>query len=200
MANHELDSADESEGGLREHGNRPSPESNRTRAEALAEIPRIVAACHHQMGRPLQVNDLEDCVQDVALRALGRPPDRLSDDELGPWLWGIARLTILGRIAVLRRQRGRAAPGGSDATGLRQLSVPPRSAADTGLVRQVEQQLAPLDPVERVILERRQGQGESFVAIGQRLQMPASTVKTRYYRMIRALRIRLARVWETVGP
>ncbi len=162
---------------------------------ALAALPGLVRACHDRMGRPLSSEDLEEAIQETGLTAWRRRADFRGDSHVDTWLYGIARYTILGLLNQRRRRRNREAPIVEDALACTDARRCPSDLADTGLGRAVQENLRLAGATAAAIFQYRDIDGMTFVEIGQSLSMNETTVKSRYYRALPALRDRLRGVW-----
>jgi len=144
--------------------------------DCLRRVPQIMAAQHRRLGRPLSEHDLDDLVQDVILVLLNKP-ERLEDPRpAGPFIQRVCRLELMN---ALRRRRRRPALI-EDPSRL----VEPRPS-EAGLLADrddLRTQIQRVGGVEAEAIRLKHFDGLTFVEMGQRLDVSANTVKTRYYK------------------
>lgn len=142
--------------------------------DRLRCVPRILSSQNARLGRPLDDHDLADLVQDtivVILEKLGECEGRAPVEG---WIYRVCCLELMN--GVRRKRRG------------------PRQLGPEE-VKPAESEPEPLDLREQVLgaLERVGGveaeavtlkhfEGLTFEEISRRLQVPTSTIKTRYYK------------------
>lgn len=173
-------------------------------AEPAVELPsratlrRIVAGCHARMGGPLSDADVEEVVQDVHVQAWRRLGSFRGDSSLESWIFGIARLAILRQLERRDRLTGREVPleatdGDPEAGGTR-----PGSRFDTEFRALLHAGIEEVCPDGVAILEAHELEGQPFAAIGERLGLSETAVKSRYYRSLEGLRVRLGPLWRSL--
>lgn len=136
----------------------------------LRELPSVRAYLRRVAGPE---GEPEDLLQEVAARALKYSSAFDPARELGPWLRAMAL-----RLVIDQRERTRRAPG--------ELRHTPE-AQERGLElvehrEDLQQRLSRLTAVERDVLVRFHGRGESVRAISIALAMPEGTVKSHLHR------------------
>ncbi len=153
-------------------------------AARLALVPRLLAAINSRRGRSLGPGDLEDLAQDV-LVILWQKLDRFQGvGTLESWLHRFCVLEYRNRVRFLNRRsppRGEIAEPGNTFT-----------EENTVDVEAIETELTRLGPPEEEVVRMKHYDDLTFEEIGERLGVPASTAKARYYRGILRLRGRLA--------
>jgi RNA polymerase sigma-70 factor (ECF subfamily) len=146
----------------------------RLESRLAAEIPGLRVYLGRLAGR-----DGEDLVQDVLARALRYRDAFDGRSDLAPWLRRIGL-----RVWIDQRRRASRTP-------LREPMPADLSAAAGVCVAEtrdeLEQLLAPLSQVERAVLTRFHGAGQSVREISAALAMPEGTVKSHLHRARRAL-------------
>jgi len=151
----------------------------------VGEIPALRAFLLRLAGTPARRGEVDDLVQETLARALryGRSFDERR--PLGPWL----RATALRLLIDQRRSLADHRPlEGEALDGARADAVEHRDS--------VKQVLAAVEGVERDVLVRFHGRGESIRAIARALGMPEGTVKSHLHRARR----RLAERFGGEGP
>lgn len=169
---------------------RSRPALDATRSQAVHDdIARRHGPLLLQQARRLTSNDSDalDLVQDTYERSLQRLPDRLPPDRIQCWLL----VTLRNRFLDLRRSfEHRSRVTLEDAALFHQPSddvyEEPRWAnIDSG---QLWQCVDRLKPVLREVFIRRTRQRQSHAEIAAELDIPLTTVGTRYFRALRHLR------------
>ncbi|HVT57199.1 MAG TPA: sigma-70 family RNA polymerase sigma factor [Thermoanaerobaculia bacterium] len=156
---------------------------------------RLVRYLIHLLGRREQVEDL---VQEIWLRVLERGWQYDSRLRFEPWLFAIARHLA---VDLLRRRDSRSlatAPGGGgDALLARRPSPgypsPFEAAARTEDAARLASCLGALGPLYREALLLRFQEEMSLQEIARVVEAPVSTVSSRIYRGLAALRAELER-------
>jgi RNA polymerase sigma factor (sigma-70 family) len=116
--------------------------------------------------------------------------------ELGPWLATIAR-----RVAIdVHRREARRAHDSLDAPGQAPLVTLPPSAEQVYEVWQVREAIDTLEPADRDLVRMQHLEGLTHSEIAQRLSVPIGTVKSRSFRVHRALAARLGHLRDPPGP
>ncbi len=150
-----------------------APEPAELEARMAAEAPALRDWLRRACGP-----EGDDVAQEALLRALRSRASFDPGRELGPWLRTIA----LHVLADLRRERARLE------TELDASTLPARDAADRlAEGEQLERALARLAPLERDIVLRFHGRGDSVREIARALHMPEGTVKSHLHRSRRKL-------------
>jgi RNA polymerase sigma-70 factor (ECF subfamily) len=141
----------------------------------VAELPAVRAFLRRLTGGR---GEAEDLAQEVVARALRYRRAFDGERELGPWLRGTAL-----RVFLDHRERRRRAPG--------ELGEAPASRErHEELVEDrdaIERHLAKLSAVERDVVLRFHGRGESIREIAAALALPEGTVKSHLHRARRRI-------------
>jgi RNA polymerase sigma-70 factor (ECF subfamily) len=138
--------------------------------------------------------DVRDLCQEAFLKAYRGLPTFKREARFSSWLYQIALNTCRDRH---RRRRGRTFVGleelerGQSRTGDGGRSVAWMEARD--LASRVSAAVAELPPEQRDVLILKEYEGLTFPEIAEALDVPVSTVKTRLYRGLQQLRVRLDR-------
>lgn len=151
--------------------------------DRLACIPPMVRARHRRLGGPLGPSELEDVIQDVLTAVWGKLDRFEGRSSLESWLYGFCVRELLKTLE--RRRRG------PRTEGVEEDSLPPTAASGPRPETEYERLHATLErlgpPAEEVI-RLKHFAALSFDEIGRRLDLPAGTVKTQYYRGVAKLR------------
>ena len=153
---------------------------------------KIRGACWRVLGS-------EDEARDVAQEAFFKAYRALSgfkqEARFSSWLYQIAINLCRDR---LRRRRTCAAVSLEELEASGPVLVEPRAGAQEALIREdlagaVRRAIGGLPPEQREVVILKEYQGLTFLEIAQALEVPVSTVKTRLYRGLGQLRVRLER-------
>ncbi len=153
---------------------------------------KIRGACWRVLGS-------EDEARDVAQEAFFKAYRGLAgfkhEARFSSWLYQIAVTLCRDR---LRRRRTRAAVSLEELEASGPVLVEGRPGAQEDLIREdlasaVRRAIAELPPEQREVVILKEYQGLTFLEIAQALEVPVSTVKTRLYRGLGQLRLRLER-------
>lgn len=123
----------------------------------------------------------EEITQDVFLALVQQQKNYEVRASFRTFLYRIA----LNRVVSERRQMTRVPAPDPDAA----------AGSDIGVVQQVREALARLEPEQREIVMLREYQGLSYQEIAQVLNVPVGTVRSRLFRAKVALRELLAPTW-----
>ena len=154
---------------------------------------RIHGAIYRVVGAD---EDARDLCQEAFLKAYRGLAGFKREARFSSWLYQIAINVCRDRI---RRRRGRTAVSLDEleerASGeLRAASPSPFELVEArDLSHAVERAMAALSADEREVVILKEYQGLTFPEIAETLQVPLSTVKTRLYRGLAQLRLRLER-------
>lgn len=169
--------------------------------DAAPELPSrerlrgIVEACHARLGRPFGAEDLDDVVQEVHVHAWRRLESFRGESSIDSWVFGIARLSILRKLSNSRRSSDREVPLVADEVDPVDPGTRPGSRFDTEFREVLAQGFGAGAEDAQEIFEAHELDGLPFNAIGKRLGLSETAVKSRYYRSLEALRSRLAPLW-----
>ncbi|HEX5052072.1 MAG TPA: sigma-70 family RNA polymerase sigma factor [Planctomycetota bacterium] len=143
--------------------------------ERMLCVPRILRALNGRRGRPLDDHDLADLVQDTILIVL-RKLDRFEAwVPIEGWIYRLCYLEFLNAV----RRRGRQWQRTTELQ--EQIEGPPEVTPDH-VHDDVHAGLAQLGGVEAEVIRMKHFEELTFQKIGDRMGVPANTVKTRYYR------------------
>ncbi|MEM7205062.1 MAG: sigma-70 family RNA polymerase sigma factor [Planctomycetota bacterium] len=160
--------------------------------ERLRCIPRILTAQNAKFGFPLSEHDLADLVQDTAVVILGKLDLFAGRAPLEGWVYRVCCLEFMNGLRRSRRQ-----PVAVDHTTAP--VVDERADVAREQVTQREQLLLALERVggaEAEAVALKHFEGLTFAEIGERLDVPTNTAKTRYYRGLSQLEQILSREME----
>ena len=160
----------------------PCDEAQKELAARLESIPKIVHSQNARFGRPLDHDDIADLVQDTVIIILRKLGDL---DQTEPRPGWTARVCCLEFLNAVRRKRRRSMP-------LEDVEGKLRDHGDASLAaprseRRIQQDsireaLTRLGGIEAETVAKKHFDGLTFDAIAETLEVPANTVKTRYYR------------------
>lgn len=158
----------------------------------------IVEACHARLGRPLSAADLEDVLQDVHVHAWRRLPSFRGDSSVETWVFGIARLSILSQMKRQDRRAWREVALAPELPDPVDPATRPGSRFDTEFLEALQRGLAAGGEHIGEIFEAHDVEGLPFAAIGERMGLTETAVKSRYYRSLEAIRTRLMPLWRSL--
>ena len=147
-------------------------------AEALAPLPAMLRIKNARLGLPLRTHELEDVVQNTLVAVLGKLAEYDGRVPVLRWAYGFGVIEV--HRAIERRSRRREQEHKADP-----LDEPPSDGVDRERLRAA---LESLDAEDRLVIERRHFGDAPFEGIASELQVPLSTVKSRYYRGMQKLR------------
>ncbi|MFT7671280.1 MAG: RNA polymerase sigma factor (sigma-70 family) [Planctomycetota bacterium] len=147
-------------------------------------VPRVLASLNGRWGRPLTEHDIEDLSQDVVLFVLQKLEGYRGLSPFDAWLYRFCSLQLRNRVRreVFRRK----VVTNEDAEMAFQ--VDPSDQLDGETMWSYVQEM---DAGDREIMQAKHKRGLSFTEIGEELDTPPSSIKTRYYRSLEWLRLRL---------
>ena len=158
--------------------------------------PRIRGAIYRMLGSYDEARDLS---QETFLKAYRALPGFKGEARFSSWLYQIAMNLCRDR---LRRGRGRFTVG-LEAVDAEAARLPGSQATDTlverDVRRRVAEAVAELAAEHREVLVLKEYEGLTFAEIAEVTGLPLSTVKTRLYRALGALRGRLEARGFTAG-
>lgn len=139
--------------------------------------------------------EARDVAQEAFLKAYRGLAGFKSEARFSSWLYQIALNLCRDR---LRRQRTRAAVSLEELEEAGPVLVEPRPGAHEMALRNdlagaVRRAIASLSEEQREVVILKEYEGLTFLEIAQALDVPVSTVKTRLYRGLGQLRVRLER-------
>lgn len=161
-------------------------------ATALVQVLRILSVLNARAGGRVSATDVEDLAQDTLVRVWQKLATFQGQTTLAAWLYRFCYLEYQNRI----RTRSRALR--MDAADVAALA---RARTETDeRVEWLERLVEELGPPDAEILRLKHFEELSFTAIAERLDLPPSTVKTRYYRGLEQIERRLARARAETQP
>ncbi len=140
-------------------------------------VPRIVAARNRRLRPPLGLEVVQDVAGEVVLQAWSKLADFNGYAAIESWLYAFCEFTLLN--AARRLHRERAAPLEDEP------AAPPERTFEGEPIARAMQRL-PAD--EHGVVRMKHYDEMTFEAIAERLQIPLTTAKGRYYRAIERLR------------
>lgn len=150
-------------------------------ARLVAELPRLAHYVRRLLGAGAARGDVDDVLQEVAARAWKYRGAFEDGRALAPWLRATALRVVIDALA----RRGRA--GNASVADVELLASNVAQAQPLDSREQVERMCAPLSQIERDVLMRFHGRGESVGEIATALATPAGTVKSLLHRARRKL-------------
>ena len=152
--------------------------AHRQLAEALTPLPAMLRVKNARIGTPLRPHELEDAVQNTLLAVFRKL--HLYDGRVPilRWAYGFGVIELLRTIERRARRREQ------------ELKVEPvlEPRVDEVDHERIARALASLDADDRTVIEQRHLAELSFEQIAGSMQLPLSTVKSRYYRGLQRLR------------
>ena len=146
-------------------------------------LPVMVLLRHQRMGSPLPPQELDDVVQN-ALTALWRKLDRYDGRaRLEQWAYGFASVELV-KTVERRARRAREQPSGDSPD----VAVDPPEELPLD-VEKLDAALGRLEGNDARIVRARHYEELGFDEIAERQGRPVNTIKTRYYRSLKRLRI-----------
>jgi RNA polymerase sigma-70 factor (ECF subfamily) len=153
---------------------------------------KIRGACWRVVGSE---DEARDVAQEAFLKAYRALPGFKHEARFSSWLYQIAINLCRDR---LRRRRTRATVSLDELEATGPVLVERRPGAQEALIRDdlagaVRRAIDALPAEQREVVILKEYQGLTFLEIAQALEVPVSTVKTRLYRGLGQLRLRLER-------
>jgi RNA polymerase sigma-70 factor (ECF subfamily) len=163
-------------------------------ATGLVQVLRILSVLNARAGGRLPATDVEDLAQDTLVRVWQKIATFQGQTTLAAWLFRFCYLEYQNRI----RTRSRAPRmDAADVAALARARVEDPTDERVEWLERLVEELAPPDAE---VLRLKHFEELSFTAIAERLGIPPSTVKTRYYRGLEQIERRLARVRAETQP
>ena len=150
--------------------------------ERMRCVPRMLARKNAQYGHPIEANELEDFGQEVLLAIWRKLEHYSGTGSLEAWAYRFAHLELLYR---LRKQDSR--PKLVEDLDPSVDKQERDAHAHDAIVRTVDD----LGPPDADIIRMRHFDGMAFEGIAKALELSTSATKTRYYRSLKRLRLRL---------
>ena len=149
-------------------------------AERVACVPAFLRRCAQRSGVHLPPAALDDLTQETYLSLWRKLPDYRGESRLETWACGFAHIE-------LRRWREREARHAERRSELDEDPAEELELADD-TVELVEQAIERLGPPTSVVMRLKHVECLTFDTIGARMDLPASTAKSLYYRGLAKLR------------
>lgn len=151
--------------------------------DKLECVTRMLAAQNAKTGRPFDVHDLADLTQDVTMIVLRKLRTYEGRSPLEGWIYRVCQWEFMNG---LRHKRRTPRPVADDVIE----SIPDAEAPRMDANERIERALQRVGGVEAELISLKHFEGLTFEELGERLAIPTSTAKTRYYRgMVRLERI-----------
>jgi RNA polymerase sigma-70 factor (ECF subfamily) len=154
-------------------------------ARRMRCVPRILQVLNGRRGAPLLPHDLEDLAQDTIVRILQKLGTARLHTTLEFWAHRFCYLELMNRI---RSQGRRSAIVASGFEGDAESDESEQPILEPG---ELERWLDRMEPNEAEAIRLRLFEHLDFDQIGARFGVPAATAKSRYYRGIAWLQLRL---------
>lgn len=149
---------------------------------------RRMLGCAHRMVTP---GEVEDAVQEIALRVMKGLPGFRGDSSVGTWIYSVARYTCLD----VRRRRRPTAELSAVVEHEADETISPEEAFDLSVMAcRTATAIAKLPDTQRDVVMLRLGSGLSTQATAQRLGTSADAVKARLRRARATLRRELGEI------
>ncbi len=146
-------------------------------------IARILRHHNARFGRPFDEEGLEDLAQNCVLLVWGKLHEYSGQAPLESWVYQFCYLDFMNQM----RKRGREHQVLLDALQQRALGSQTSSVGEREL-EDISRGLSLLGSDERRILHYKHFQDLTFDEIGETLNLPTNTIKSRYYRGLKRLR------------
>ncbi len=163
-------------------------------SDRLRCVPRILSAQNARSGRPLDTHDLADLVQDAIVVILEKLTEYEGRAPLEGWMYRVCCLEFMNGVRRKRRVQIRV---GSDSDRVeRAVSEADGSVDRAALLHAIER----VGGVEAEAVALKHFEGLTFEEMSQRLELPTSTLKTRYYKGLARLEALLSDTEGDDGP
>lgn len=170
------------------------PRAAQQLGERLSCVPAMVRARHRKLGSPLEEEELSDIIQDT-LVALWAKLDRFEGrSSLETWAYGFVVRELYKGLDRFRRAGRRVPFEESEVEAV----ASPADHVDEDEYRLVHRSIESIGPPGSEIIRLKHFELLTFEQIGERLEMPTNSVKTRYYRGVDRLRSLLRSYWREV--
>ncbi len=172
------------------------PEATARFLELAATVPGVIRSRHRRMGGRLDGSELDDVAQEALVAAWRKLGTYRGESTLQTWLHRFAVIELLK--AFQRRGRSRLRAAAIEAVDHERSDEQAARLAEAHLLHD---SLATLDPDLAAVLRAKHFDGWTFEEVAQRHRIPLGTVKTRYYKALELLRVRIAPRWNgRLGP
>ncbi|MGE3172139.1 MAG: RNA polymerase sigma factor [Planctomycetota bacterium] len=147
----------------------------------MACVPRIVAARNRRLPAPMPESALPDVASEVVLQAWNRLADYNGFAAFESWLYRFCEFTLLNAA----RQRVRNRTSLLDEAAAAAAEDAPGSWVDA---ERIQRALERLPEDELIVVRAKHFDDLTFEAIAERIAIPLTTAKGRYYRAMDRLR------------
>lgn len=145
-------------------------------ADRLKCVPRILTAQNVRLGRPLDEHDLADLSQDIVVVILQKLHRFAGRAPVEGWIYKVCRLEFMNGV-----RRKRRVPRPVHDVEVAMQNDPGRTSA-LAERESIAVALARVGGVEAEAVTMKHFEGLTFEEMCTRLDLPSSTVKTRYYK------------------
>ena len=161
-----------------------SQEARKQFAERMKCVPKILTVMNGRMGAGLSSADLEDLSQEALVAIWRRLSDYNGQAALTTWVYRFCHFTLLSHFRrIAQRPKNEEY---EDRPG-------PLEEHSTLKYDHVYRALDLLPPEDAMVVRLKHFSSLTFDEIGVKMEMPPSTVKANYYRIVERLREILAR-------
>jgi RNA polymerase sigma-70 factor (ECF subfamily) len=162
-------------------------EAVRTLLQRLRCVPRMIVAQNRRIAQPLSQDALEDVIQEALIAVWTKLGDFAGRAAFETWVYPFCYFEFMRR-ARAEGARPSSLEGLPSPAELEDPTRAPLPAEFEPLLRELEA----LKPEESEVLRLKHFDGRTFELIAEQLGLSPNTVKTRYYRGLQRLRVRLA--------
>ncbi len=155
--------------------------------ERLTCVRRLLQSRNRSMGFPLNATELDDVEQDTVLTVLRRMSDFRPFAPLESWILGVCTFRLRDAVRSKMKRNRRNAP--LEAEVIEACANGEHPMKDWS---EVEILLRRLGGVEADVIRLKHFEDLTFDQISERLDLPANTAKSHYYRGLSRLRSMLA--------
>ncbi len=159
------------------------PSTTAALAERLACVPPMVRSLHRRLGGHLSHEDLHEVIQDTLISMWTKLDRFAGRSKLETWAYGFASRQVLKSLEKARRGPRRVDWNSSEFADVEAPAAP--SEAD---YRAIHVQVDAIGPPGSDIIRMKHFDELTFEQIGDRMDMPTNSVKSRYYRSLDRLR------------
>ncbi|MCP3917365.1 MAG: sigma-70 family RNA polymerase sigma factor [bacterium] len=169
-----------------------SPRKAQELAERLSCVPAMVRARHRKIGSPLDEEELTDVIQDTLVAVWAKLDRFQGRSTLETWVYGFVVRELYKGLDRYRRAARRVDFDGSEIEAV----ADDEKIVDADEYRIVHDSIQTIGPPGSDIIRLKHFELLTFEQIGEQLDMPTNTVKTRYYRGVNRLRSLLRSYWR----
>lgn len=172
-------------------------EALRAFAKRMHCVPRFLAAANARKGQPLGHEDLADLSQDTLIIIWQKLETFKGHATLETWARHFCQFEFYNRVRALYRRKLTAAAVVQEAQYSQDTPLPPQQS-DRASFSQLEISLVQLGSPTEEIIRMKHFELLIFEEIARRLNLPISTIKSRYYRGLLVLKSRLTDAPESL--